>query len=111
MATISNQQKRQIHALVSALGWSDTFYRSFLHAFCGANSCTELTEEQASALIAELLDAQDDCSPKATAKQVSYIKYLWLSVDYDQGNYGDKHLASFLARRFNVDRPEKLTRK
>lgn len=108
---ITNEQKKTIHTLVGVLGWSDQLYRDFLRRFAGVNSCTELSAQQAAGMIAELEVFKIECSPMITAKQVSYIKYLWLSVDYDQGNCGDKHLSSFLERRYGVNLPEELTKR
>lgn len=108
---ITNEQKKTIHTLVGVLGWSDQLYREFLERFCGVKSCTGLLTEQAADVIAELEAFKMECSPMITAKQISYIKYLWLSVDYDQGNCGDKHLSSFLEKRYGVNHPEELTKR
>lgn len=108
---ITNGQKKIIHTLIGALGWSDKSYRDFLRRFCGVRSCVGLSYEQAENVIKELQEFQTECSPMITDKQIGYIKFLWLSVDYDQGNAGDKHLSRFLEKRYGVQRVEDLTKR
>lgn len=110
---ITNEQKKQIHRLTSTLGFSDQAYRYYLESRYAVRSCLDLTHEQAEEVIYELKAevAEQEKEKMITDKQVGYIKFLWLSVDYDQGNCGDKHLSSFLERKYKVRRPEELTKR
>lgn len=109
---ITNRQKAEIHKLISELGWSRADYVKWLEHRFGVNTCVSLqiaTAGQAIKELEEMLEA-NRAEFRATDKQVSYITYLWMSVDYAACNEGDRLLSNFLRRRYGVERPEELTR-
>lgn len=110
---ITNTQKARIHALIVELGWSRAEYVKWLKNRFGVDSCVSLqiaTAAQAIDELRELLEA-NRAEIRATEKQINYIKYLWIGVDYAACNEGDKLLNTFLQRRYQVDTVEGLTRR
>lgn len=109
----TDKQKAIIHKLASKLFLSKDNYRDMLKSITGYDSCTNLSVAQASLVIEKLneLLSQSNREIFITSKQINYIKFNWLSVDYEAGNNGDTHLNSFLLRRFGVNSVEELTRK
>lgn len=109
---ITNSQKKRIHALISELGWSRAEYVKWLEHRFGVNTCISLqiaTAGQAIKELEEILEA-NRAEFRATEKQINYIKYLWIGVDYAACTEGDKLLNTFLQRRYQVDNVEELTR-
>ncbi len=119
MASCTQKQSVRIHALFGDLGWNEFVYRSWLDAYYGVKSSSDLTEEQAAGLIKELRiilnnqrrvsQADGNGERMITEKQAIYLKTLWLDVDYSSGDSGDKHLSVFLERRFRVKKVSDLT--
>lgn len=109
---ITNNQKGRIHALIAELGWSRTEYITWLKSRFGVDSCVLLQIATATQAIDELEDILEAnrAEFRATEKQISYIKYLWIGVDYAACTEGDKLLNTFLQRRYRVDTVEELTR-
>lgn len=119
-AVCTSKQKGRIHALFGELGWNEFVYRNWLKAYYEAESTSELTTVQASALIKDLQgvlgnqkrnrEAEATGREKMiTDKQATYLKTLWLEVDYSEGDSGDKHLSVFLEKRFRVKKAGDLT--
>lgn len=108
---ITKKQIKEIHILKSILRWDDETYRYFLEGF-GAESCTELSQQKASEVIRLMhsLAEEVESDRKATPKQASFIRYLWLEVDFSGGEEGDRLLSNFLKKRYKVSRPEELSR-
>lgn len=106
---ITDKQKAAIHALVSALKWSRRNYELWIYRTYGVNSCLAFDSEQADQAIAELRAIEADIM--ATEKQINYIKFLWLSVDYAECAQGDNLLNNFLQHKFGASSVEKLTKK
>lgn len=108
---ITKEQIKAIHTLKHSLKWDDEAYRSFLDGHFGAESCTELTTHQATAAIKVLSEVLEeaDRSTKVTTKQISYIRFLWLQVDYGNAEEGDRYLSSFLFKKYKVKKPEQLS--
>ncbi|WP_299457772.1 phage protein GemA/Gp16 family protein [uncultured Rikenella sp.] len=109
---ITNSQKRRIHTLISELGWSRTEYVTWLKARFGVDSCVLLQIATATRAIDELEDILEAnrAEFRATEKPISYIKYLWIGVDYAACTEGDKLLNTFLRRRYQVNTVDELTR-
>ena len=108
---ITKKQIKEIHTLKGILRWDNDTYRYFLEGF-GAESCTELSERKASEVIRLMhsLVEEAESDRKATPKQVSYIRYLWLGVDFSAGEEGDRLLSNFLKKKYKASKPEELTR-
>lgn len=120
MAGCTQKQNVRIHALFCDLGWNEFVYRSWLDAYYGVRSSSELTEEQAAGLIKELgvilanqrknkREENEQGERMITERQATYLKTLWLDVDYSRGDCGDKHLSVFLEKRFRVKKVGELT--
>lgn len=110
---IHNSQKARIHALIAELGWSREEYVKWLEHRFGVNTCVSLqiaTAAQAIDELEEILEA-NRAEFRATEKQINYIKYLWIGVDYAACAEGDKLLTNFLRRRYQVEAVEDLTRR
>ncbi len=110
---ITNTQKGRIHKLIAELGWSRAEYVKWLEHRFGVNTCVSLqitTAAQAIKELEEILES-NQAEIRATEKQISYIKYLWIGVDYAACTEGDKLLNTFLKRRYQVDAVEDLTRR
>ena len=110
---ITNRQKAEIHKLISELGWSRADYVKWLEHRFGVNTCVSLqiaTAAQAIKELEEILEA-NRAEFRATEKQIRYIKYLWIGVDYAACTEGDKLLNNFLNRRYKVNAIEDLSRK
>lgn len=110
---ITNTQKARIHALIADLGWSRADYVKWLEYRFGVNTCVSLQIDTAAQAIAELEDMLEAnrAEFRATEKQINYIKYLWIGVDYAACTEGDKLLNTFLKRRYQVNAVEDLTRR
>lgn len=109
---ITNSQKGRIHKLTAELGWSRETYVRWLEGRFGVKSSLELESDTAREAIRELTEMVEALreESKATTAQISYIKYLWIGVDYAACNQGDKLLNSFLQRKYGVEHVEELTR-
>ncbi|MEG1648315.1 MAG: phage protein GemA/Gp16 family protein [Rikenellaceae bacterium] len=108
---ITAKQIAYIHTLASKkLGWSNEEYKEWLMDNYNIDSIKEIEIAVAKRIISDL--AYKDASQrvdKITLKQIGYIKYLWLSVDYERGNNGDTLLSTFLKNKFGVHCIEDLS--
>ncbi|MDR1756070.1 MAG: DUF1018 domain-containing protein [Culturomica sp.] len=114
----TQKQNGRIHALFSDLGWNEFVYGSWLKAYYHVECPGDLTGGEASRLIRELSEIlknqrrnqeAGDGERMITSKQETYLKTLWLGVDYSKGDSGDKHLSQFLLKRFRVRKAGDLT--
>lgn len=106
---ITDKQKAAIHALVSSLGWPRRNYELWIYRTYGVNSCLAFDSEQADQAIAELRAIEAETM--ITQKQINFIRYLWLSVDYAECAQGSTLLNNFLRHKYNVESVEKLSKK
>lgn len=109
MEAITQKQKAAIHICVSELKWTRAQYIDWLETRYDVGSCMELTTEQAADAIEELHAKAID--ERITDRQIGYIKFLWLSVDYAECQQGDTYLNNFLQRHYNAPSVEHLSRK
>lgn len=109
----TNKQKGMIHQCVVRLGWSEESYRKWLMSHFGVVSIKYFRITDAARCIKMLTDELEglDNELMATEKQISYIKFLWIGVDYESGTSGDKLLNNFLQRKFKVESVNALSRK
>lgn len=109
MTPITQQQKKEIHTIVSQLKWTRQVYEFWLDHNYGVDSCMDLTTCQADDAIYSLRRIAQES--RITDKQISYIKFLWLSVDYSSCTEGNNLLNNFLTRKYGVDCVENLSKK
>lgn len=108
---ITSKQIAYIHTLVSKkLGWSNEEYKEWLMDNYNIDSIKDIDMTIAKRIISNL-SYRDISQPitKITPKQIGYIKFLWLSVDYERGNNGDTLLSVFLKNKFGVNRIDELS--
>lgn len=115
METLTKAQQNKIHTLIGRLGWTDFVYRNWLDAYYKVTTSTSLDKDRASTLISDLagiLQNQKETKKanKITKKQSGMILWLWQDVDYSKGECGNKHLVSFLEKRFSVSSLYDLTK-
>lgn len=108
---ITKEQIKAIHILKSSLRWDDEAYRSFLWGQCRVDTCTALTMQQATDVIKVMSSVLEeaDRGQRVTPKQASYIRFLWLQVDYADGDEGDRYLSSYLYKKHGVKSPDELS--
>lgn len=109
---IMNCQKTAIHKLIVNLKWSRLMYLKWLRGRFGVESCVQLSGREANEAIAELEEflREETVSKMITQKQVNYIKFLWLSVDYAECEQGSRLLSNFLRNKYGVEKPEQLSK-
>ncbi len=100
-----------LHGLYSALGWDEEQYRFVLENDYNVKHTNELGYYEAKELIG-LLKAivSGEQVVRATPKQCTYIRALWLPIDYSKGAHADLHLNAFIRRRFKKETVEDLTK-
>lgn len=116
MEKITPVQNYAIYFLFAELGWNEVVQKCWLKAKFNVDRTEDLTTDQAVVLINSLWKEQDAIkrnreggSQMISAKQITYLKSLWLDVDYSAGDCGNKHLSAFLDKRFKVKKVEELT--
>ena len=109
----TNKQKALIHKLVARLNWSSEGYKAWLYCNFHTYSSSRLDVADAAKAIEILknLAESQESEYKITAKQISYIRFLWLGVDYALCCEGDTLLNNFLSRRYGVGSVEELSRR
>lgn len=109
----TNKQKTLIHKLVSLLGWSSDEYKTWLFDNYRKYTSTNLVVADAAKAIEtlkELVEAQE-VERRITDKQINYIRFLWLGVDYVLCCNGNTLLNNFLLNRYGVGSIEELSRR
>lgn len=116
MKKCTSKQLEIIYTLFRELGWNDFIYGCWLKSYYQVNRAEDLAASQAVILIKSLQNIQADQKRNReggvtmiSTRQSTYLKSLWLDVDYSAGDSGDKHLSAFLDKRFKVKKVCDLT--